>query len=82
MKKNILLIILSIFAWINLYASSMSNDSIKLESIQKDMVECISSLNNRTDYNSNSYLRTTIKSKEVFVWPQGHMKTMLYGVRA
>ena len=22
------------------------------------------------------------KTKEVFVWPQGHMKTMLYGVRA
>ena len=62
MKRNILLIILSIFTWINLHASSMSNDSTKLESIQKEMVDCMSSLNNRTDYNSDSYLRTTIKT--------------------
>ena len=25
---------------------------------------------------------TWYSTKEVFVWPQGHMKTMLYGVRA
>lgn len=62
MKKNKLLIIVALFAWINLHASSMSNDSTKLKSIQKEMVDCMSSLNNRTDYNSDSYLRTTIKT--------------------
>lgn len=61
MEKNILLIIVALFVWINLHASSMSNDSTKLESIRKDMVECVSFLNNRTDYNSSSYHRRTIK---------------------
>ncbi len=62
MRRNKLLIIFVLFAWIKLHASSMSNDSIKLESIQKEMVKCMSSLNNRTDYNSNSFLRGTFKT--------------------
>ena len=30
----------------------------------------------------NINIKIDKKTKEVFVWPQGHMKTMLYGVRA
>lgn len=62
MRRSILLIIFALFVWINLHASSMSNDSTKLVSIQKEMVECMNSLNNRTDYNSDFYLRKTIKT--------------------
>lgn len=54
--------LIALFAWINLHASSMSNDSTKLESIQKDIVECINSLNNRTDYNTDSYIMETVKT--------------------
>jgi len=62
MKKNTILFLLCIFAWINLYASSYSNDSIKLESFQKEMIECMTSLNDLMSNNSDSYLKNTYKS--------------------
>ena len=46
----------------NLYAVPYSNDSAKIESIEKEMFECMTTLNNRTDYNSDAYLKKTIKT--------------------
>ena len=61
MKKIVLYIICYILS-INLYASQSSNDSLKIESIQKEMMECMNSLNNRTDYTSDAFLKKTIRT--------------------
>ena len=61
MKRIVLYIICYILS-INLYASQSSNDSLKIESIQKEMMECMNSLNNRTDYTSDAFLKKTIRT--------------------
>lgn len=62
MKRVILLHIVCYILSINLYAVPYSQDSAKIESIQKEMVECMNALNNRTNYNSDAFLKKTIRT--------------------
>ena len=62
MKKLIILFIICFFSWINLHASTLVSDSIIAESIQKEIIECMTTINDRTDFNTDSSLRKTIKT--------------------
>jgi len=62
MRREILLYIICCILSTNLCAAPNSKDSIKIESIQKEMLECMTALNNRTDYNSDAYLKKTIRT--------------------
>ena len=45
-----------------MFAVPFSKDSARIESIQKEMVECMTTLNNRTNYNSDAHLKKTIRA--------------------
>ena len=51
-----------------------------ITSIKHTCTEIISAFNVDVNKASSEFKKETDKTKEVFVWPQGHMKTMLYGL--
>ncbi len=65
MRRKFSLYIVCCILSINMYAAPYSNDSAKIESIQKEMTECMTTLAtlfSQTDYNSDAYLRKTIST--------------------